>query len=57
MRDTARQASEVYAIERTTTLMLEQYQRVVDSSRPRKKKKRNWGTQLRRMVERFSATQ
>jgi glycosyltransferase involved in cell wall biosynthesis len=57
MREAARQASEVYAIERTTTLMLEQYQRVVDSSRPRKKKKRNWGTQLRRMVERFSATQ
>jgi 1,2-diacylglycerol 3-alpha-glucosyltransferase len=55
MRQTARQASEIYAIERTIQLMLEQYQHVVDSSRPRKKKKRNWGTELRRMVEQFNA--
>jgi 1,2-diacylglycerol 3-alpha-glucosyltransferase len=55
MRETARKASKVYAIERTIQLMLEQYQRVVDASRPRKKKKRNWGTQLRRMVEQFNA--
>jgi len=56
MGEAARKASQVYAIERTIQLMLEQYQHVVDASRPRKKKKRNWGAQLRRMVEQFNAS-
>jgi len=54
MRDTARKASKVYAIERTTKIMLKHYQNLVDSSRPRKKKKTNWGTRLRKMLEKFN---
>ncbi len=54
MRDSAREASKVYAIERTTKIMLKHYQDLVDSSRPRKKKKTNWGTRLRKMLEKFN---
>jgi 1,2-diacylglycerol 3-alpha-glucosyltransferase len=54
MRVSARKASQVYAIERTTEIMLGHYEKLVDSSRPRKKKKTNWGTQLRKMLETFN---
>jgi 1,2-diacylglycerol 3-alpha-glucosyltransferase len=54
MSVSARKASRVYAIERTTEIMLKHYEHLVDSSRPRKKKKANWGTRLRKMLQTFN---
>jgi len=51
MSDSARKASSIYAIERTTSLMLEHYKRLVRDSRPRKG---NWSVRLRRLIERFT---
>ena len=50
MGDAARQASTRYAIERTTKTMLEQYERLVYASRPRRE---NWEVRLRGLLEKF----
>jgi glycosyltransferase involved in cell wall biosynthesis len=50
MGDAARQASTRYAIERTTKLMLEHYERLVYASRPIKER---WDVRLRGIIERF----
>ena len=50
MGDAARQASTRYAIERTTKTMLEQYERLVYASRPRRE---NWEVRLRELLEKF----
>jgi 1,2-diacylglycerol 3-alpha-glucosyltransferase len=46
--DAARHASTHYAIERTTSIMLEQYQRLVYASRPRRE---SWRVRLRGLME------
>ncbi len=46
--DAARQASTHYAIERTTSIMLEQYQRLVYASQPRRE---SWRVRLRGLME------
>jgi glycosyltransferase involved in cell wall biosynthesis len=50
MRDSAREASSTYAIERTTQIMLTHYEGLVHESHPRKS---NWAVRLRGMLERF----
>jgi 1,2-diacylglycerol 3-alpha-glucosyltransferase len=50
MGTAARQASTTFAIERTTSLMLEHYNRLVYDLRPQQ---RNWLVRLRGLVERF----
>jgi len=50
MGDAARQASTRYAIERTTKAMLQQYERLVYASRPRRE---NWEIRLRGLLEKF----
>jgi len=50
MGDAARQASTRYAIEQTTKTMLEQYERLVYASRPRRE---NWEVRLRGLLEKF----
>ena len=50
MRDTARKASSVYAIERTTSLMLEQYEKLKREYIPRKG---NWAVRLQRLLKSF----
>jgi 1,2-diacylglycerol 3-alpha-glucosyltransferase len=50
MGDSARQASTRYAIERTTKTMLEQYERLIHASRPRRE---NWEVRLRGLLEKF----
>jgi hypothetical protein len=50
MGDASRQASNRYAIERTTKTMLEQYERLVYGSRPRRE---NWEVRLRGLLEKF----
>lgn len=51
MSVSAREASSMYAIERTTAIILNHYQRLVNDARPRKS---NWRTRLRGFVERFN---
>lgn len=46
----AREAASAYAIERTTAIMLEHYERLVHESKPRKS---SWRTRLRSLVEPF----
>ncbi|MCQ3935978.1 MAG: hypothetical protein DPW18_02905 [Chloroflexi bacterium] len=46
----AREAASAYAIERTTAIMLEHYERLVNESKPRKS---SWRTRLRSLVEPF----
>ncbi len=46
MSDSARKASSIYAIERTTSLMLEHYKKLVREYKPRKG---NWSVRLRRL--------
>ena len=50
MSRSAREASSAYAIERTTSLMLKQYERLVNGDIPRKS---NLNTRLREIMERF----
>lgn len=50
MSRSAREASSVYAIERTTGLMLEQYEKLVANAKP---KKDNFETRLRKILENF----
>ncbi len=50
MGEAARQASTTFAIERTTKLMLDHYNRLVYDLQP---KKRNWRVRLRGLLERF----
>ncbi|MBI2331341.1 MAG: glycosyltransferase [Chloroflexi bacterium] len=50
MSRSARKASSVYAIERTTSLMLKQYERLLSGDIPRKS---NLNTRLREIMERF----
>ncbi len=50
MRDTARKASSVYAIERTTSLMLEQYEKLKREYIPRKG---NWAVRLQKLLKSF----
>jgi 1,2-diacylglycerol 3-alpha-glucosyltransferase len=52
MGEAARQASTTYAIERTTHLMLDHYNRLVYQLRPRQ---RDWRVRLRSLLERFRA--
>lgn len=51
MSHSARKASATYAIERTTTVMLGHYEKLVDEYKPRKDK---WAVRLRGIAERFS---
>lgn len=50
MGDAARQASTRYAIERTTRVMLDNYERLVYSSRPRRE---SWEVRLRGLLEKY----
>jgi glycosyltransferase involved in cell wall biosynthesis len=50
MGDSARKASSIYAIERTTSLMLEHYERLKREYKPRKG---NWAVRLQRLMENF----
>jgi len=50
MGRSAREASSVYAIERTTTIMLKHYEQLTKSKRP---KKPQWEQHLRRILEEF----
>jgi len=50
MGESARQTSTRYSIERTTEMMLEQYDRLVHASRPRRE---NWEVRLRGLLEKF----
>ena len=50
MSDSARKASSVYAIERTTGLMLEQYEKLMREYIPRKG---NWAVRLQRLLKNF----
>ena len=50
MGDAARQASKRYAIERTTRIMLDHYERLVYSSRPRRE---SWEVRLRGLLEKY----
>jgi 1,2-diacylglycerol 3-alpha-glucosyltransferase len=50
MGDAARQASTRYAIERTTRTMLDNYERLVYSSRPRRE---SWEVRLRGLLEKY----
>lgn len=51
MGKSARKASSVYAIKRTTKLMLRIYETMIDGSRP---KKSNWNTKLRKLLKEFT---
>ena len=48
--DSARKASSVYAIERTTSLMLEQYEKLKREYMPRKG---NWAVRLQKLLKNF----
>jgi len=50
MRDSARQASTIYSIERTTRTMLKHYEKLVYDSYPRQD---HWSVRLRGILERF----
>ncbi len=50
MRESARKASTVYSIERTTKIMLKHYEKLVYDSHPHQD---NWSVRLRGIVERF----
>ncbi|MBI5842950.1 MAG: glycosyltransferase [Chloroflexi bacterium] len=50
MSDSARKASTIYAIERTTQIMLKYYEKLVYDSQPRKG---NWAVRLRVLLEQF----
>jgi hypothetical protein len=50
MGESARKASSVYAIERTTRLMLDHYEKLKREYRPRKG---NWAVRLQRLLEKF----
>ena len=50
MGNAARQASTRYAIERTTRIMLEHYERLVHSSRPRRE---SWEVRIRGLLEKY----
>lgn len=52
MSDTARKASSAFAIENITRIMLTQYEKLVNESRPRKS---TWRTRLRGFVEQFNS--
>ena len=51
MSDSARMAASTYAIERTTSIMLRHYEKLVRDSKPRKD---TWSVRLRGLVERFT---
>ena len=50
MSRSAREASTVYSIKRTTGIMLKHYEMVVNNSQSHKG---NWGTRLRNILEEF----
>jgi glycosyltransferase involved in cell wall biosynthesis len=50
MGDSARKASSAYAIERTTSLMLDHYEKIMREYKPRKG---NWAVRLQRLLEKF----
>ena len=50
MGDSARKASSLYAIERTTSLMLEQYEKLKREYKPRKD---NWSVYLQKLLKNF----
>jgi hypothetical protein len=50
MGSSAREASSAYAIERTTTVMLQHYEQIVKNAMPRKD---NFETRLRKILENF----
>jgi len=51
MRDSAREASSAYAIERVSTILLKQYENIVKESKPRKG---DWSVRLRKLLESFA---
>jgi hypothetical protein len=51
MGDSARKVSSTYAIERTTSMMLKHYEKLVHESQPRKS---NWSVRLRKLLERIT---
>jgi glycosyltransferase involved in cell wall biosynthesis len=50
MSESARQASSAYAIERTTSLMLEHYEKLRQEYKPHKG---NWAVRLQRLIDNF----
>jgi glycosyltransferase involved in cell wall biosynthesis len=50
MGESAREASSAYAIERTTSLMLEHYEKLKREYKPRKG---NWAVRLQRLMDNF----
>jgi len=51
MGDSARKASSAYAVERTTSLLLEHYEKLKREYKPRKG---NWSAQLQKLLEKSS---
>lgn len=51
MRDSAREASSIYSVERTTNILLKHYEKLVDEALPRKG---NWSVRLRKLLESFT---
>lgn len=51
MGDSARKASSIYAIERTTSVMLQHYEKLANETLSRK---RNWSARLRKILENFN---
>lgn len=51
MRDSAREASSAYAIERVSNVLLEHYEKIVKEAKPRKG---NWSVRLRKLLESFA---
>ncbi|HQV63213.1 MAG TPA: glycosyltransferase [Anaerolineales bacterium] len=51
MRDSAREASSAYAIERVSNVLLQHYEKIVKEAKPRKG---NWSVRLRKLLESFA---
>ena len=51
MRDSAREASSAYAIERVSNVLLQHYEKIVKEAKPRKG---NWSIRLRKLLESFA---
>ncbi|NOT06057.1 MAG: glycosyltransferase [Anaerolineales bacterium] len=51
MRDSAREASTAYAIERVSNVLLQHYEKIVVEAKPRKG---NWSVRLRKLLESFA---
>jgi len=51
MSDSARRASSAYAVERTTSILLQHYKNLMNGAKPRKG---NWSARLRKLLESFN---